>query len=89
MTSPQTEDYDLPMWKIVVRHLISPRTWIYPIIILIIAFFVLPRLSKQTAPHPGGNNETILFGGSDNPGPAESTDADGNIHRFAVPQGDK
>lgn len=79
---------ELPLWKIVCRHLLSPRTWIYPIIVLIIALFILPRLNRQmTSPppeKPGG--ETNLFTDPSGFAPAESTDAEGNIHRFAVPQ---
>ena len=86
--NPNEPMEDLPMWKIGCRHLLSPRTWIYPIIVLIIALFILPRLNRQmtTAPPETKNGETTLFGDPNGFAPAESTDAEGNIHRFAVPQ---
>lgn len=87
MPTAHEEDFNLPLWKIVLRHLLRPRTWIYPIIVLIVVYFLLPRLARQTAPTAPnrGGNGTVLFGGGENPGPSQSTDAEGNIHRFAVP----
>ena len=90
MSAAPQEEFDLPMWKIVLKHLVRPRTWIYPIIILIVAYFILPRLARQTAPPAeNGNHETILFGGGQTPGPMESTDDEGNIHRFVIPEKQK
>ena len=86
--NPNTPEEELPLWKIVCRRLLSPRTWIYPIIILIVVLYILPRLNKQMTPPPSEkkSGETTLFGNPNGFEPAESTDAEGNIHRFAVPQ---
>ena len=91
MPAAHEEDLNSPFWKIVLRHLLRPRTWIYPIIVLIVVYFLLPRLARQTAPPApnGGDNKTLLFGGGENPGPVQTTDADGNIHRFIVPENKK
>lgn len=73
---------NLPLWKIVIQRLTNPRTWIYPIIVLLFALFLLPRLSKQAAPPPASEtNETMLFGGT----PQETTDENGDIHHFGGP----
>ncbi|MBO7724995.1 MAG: hypothetical protein J6S40_00870 [Thermoguttaceae bacterium] len=89
MPATPDEEFDLPMWKVVLKHLLRPRTWIYPIIILIVVYFILPRLAPKTPPPNGGANETILFGGGENPGPAETVDEEGNIHRFVIPEKQK
>ncbi|MGI5831375.1 MAG: hypothetical protein ACOX6D_02415 [Thermoguttaceae bacterium] len=84
---PENSLEDPSLGKVILQHLLSPRTWIYPILILIIAFFVLPRLNRQTDSAPKSRNEeTIFFGGNgENPGTVESTDAEGNIYRFTAP----
>ena len=90
MTDPNQNDRmeELPLWRIVCQHLIRPRTWIYPIIVLIIVFFVLPRLSHQATWKPkDSNNETPVFrDGEKSDTPSETTDSEGNIHRFFLPQ---
>ena len=90
MPAPREEDYDLPLCKIVLRHLLRPRTWIYPIIILIVVYFILPRFAPKTAgPPEGGSHMSVPFGGGEKPVPSETVDDEGNIHRFVVPESRK
>lgn len=39
---------DRPLWKIVMERLLNPRTWLYPILVAAIAFFILPRFANRS-----------------------------------------
>ena len=40
---------DIPLWKEVLRRLASPRVWFYPILALLLALFLLPRLAERSS----------------------------------------
>ena len=48
MPTAHEEDFNLPLWKIVLRHLLRPRTWIYPIIVLIVVYFLRRRRKTRS-----------------------------------------
>lgn len=64
-----------PLWLLVVKQLANPRTWIYPIIVLVVAFYFLPRLNKAKPPLHAPQPARTAVG-------REELDADGNSLGF-------